>query len=244
MSADSELEHQAAIALAGLADLNLFVRIKDRKAFLTGTVDSAAEKREAERVIREVPGVQEVINQVTIDRTGYESASHFAHTPEEDVMDELELEDVDLGEQDEAEPSFTGRPGTADITEEYDMDPIFFPPTDPVEHDSDRRNQGMEVRGGWALTSTSEGRKADNDPAQFQRSDYELQEDVIIALRNDASTQDLDLKVVVHGGIVRLRGTVQSLDDVENAEAVAADVDGILEVREELEIEEPYLREA
>jgi osmotically-inducible protein OsmY len=38
--------------------------------------------------------------------------------------------------------------------------------------------------------------------------------------------------------LVTLRGTVQSLDDVESAEEVAARVPGVIEVSEELDVED------
>ena len=41
----------------------------------------------------------------------------------------------------------------------------------------------------------------------------------------------------MYRGIARLRGLVQDLDDAENAEEVAARVPGVIEVREELDVE-------
>lgn len=52
-------------------------------------------------------------------------------------------------------------------------------------------------------------------------------------LREDAATTDLRVDVLVWDGVVRLRGTVPTLEDADNAEAVAARVPG---VREELEV--------
>jgi osmotically-inducible protein OsmY len=59
---------------------------------------------------------------------------------------------------------------------------------------------------------------------------------VLNAIRNDAYTTDLDIDVTVENGIVYLRGRVNSLDDVEQAEEVAGSVEGVVDVEEELEI--------
>ena len=59
-------------------------------------------------------------------------------------------------------------------------------------------------------------------------------------LREDALTIDLDVQVAARDGVIVLRGQVITLEDAENAEAVAARVEGVREVREELTI--PGLR--
>ena len=56
------------------------------------------------------------------------------------------------------------------------------------------------------------------------------------ALALDASTADLQLNVEVDAGVVRLRGTVSSIEDDENAEAVASAVPGVTEVADETEL--------
>jgi osmotically-inducible protein OsmY len=67
-------------------------------------------------------------------------------------------------------------------------------------------------------------------------NDDEIAENVLNAIRNDAYTTDLDIDVTVENGIVYLRGRVNSLDDVEQAEEVAGSVEGVVDVEEELEI--------
>jgi osmotically-inducible protein OsmY len=53
-------------------------------------------------------------------------------------------------------------------------------------------------------------------------------------LREDALTTDLRIEVDVRNGVVTLTGEVERLDDATNAEAVAARVEGVREVREKL----------
>jgi MoxR-like ATPase len=66
--------------------------------------------------------------------------------------------------------------------------------------------------------------------------DEALADAVRSALRHDSSTTDLDIEVSVEGGVVRLFGTVAGMEDVDNAEAVAGRVPGIIDVVEELRV--------
>jgi len=56
------------------------------------------------------------------------------------------------------------------------------------------------------------------------------------ALAHDAATADLEIEVIVEEGVVRLRGTVPGMEDVDNAEAVAGRVPSVVDVAEELEV--------
>jgi osmotically-inducible protein OsmY len=49
-------------------------------------------------------------------------------------------------------------------------------------------------------------------------------------------TADLSVSVEVESGVVHLRGTVSSIDDGENAEAVASAVPGVTEVVDETDV--------
>lgn len=77
-----------------------------------------------------------------------------------------------------------------------------------------------------------EGQPAeDNQPGDEALADAvrrELQEDVL--------TTALPIDVGVEEGVVHLYGTVEELEDAENAEEVASRVPGVLEVIDELEI--------
>ena len=107
-------------------------------------------------------------------------------------------------------------------------DAVFVPPTDPV-------GTSREVIGGLQLSSM--------DSIEVDRSSDGTIGDEAIAdairreLRGDAATTALEVDVDVYRGIARLRGLVQDLDDAENAEEVAARVPGVIEVREELDVE-------
>ena len=66
--------------------------------------------------------------------------------------------------------------------------------------------------------------------------DEALADAVRDALALDASTADLQLNVEVQDAVVHLRGTVQSIEDGENAEAVAAAIPGVVEAVDETEV--------
>lgn len=149
----------------------------------------------------------------------------------EDVLD---LDPEFLVESDEG--SFTADPGTTDVMEVVENGETYFPPVDPVVRTVSGDFGGLEVAGGFAGTSLDEPREESRDPARLQLNDEELAENVLTALRNDAYTTDLDVDVEVVNGIVYLRGRVNSLDDVEQAEEVAGSVEGVVDVEEELEI--------
>ena len=106
----------------------------------------------------------------------------------------------------------------------------YFPPTDPVV----RTDHGGEVRiaGGFGSPDAPEpGARAATPDVP---SDEALEDLVHRALRLDASTAQLHLKVGVLEGVVRLQGLVEDEADAENALAVAGDVPGVVEVVDEL----------
>ena len=73
--------------------------------------------------------------------------------------------------------------------------------------------------------------------------DGDLAERVRLALARDAATTDLAPEVVEENdGVVTLRGTVQSLEDTDNAIEVAARVPGVKDVVDELAVEEDARR--
>ena len=79
----------------------------------------------------------------------------------------------------------------------------------------------------------------DDDPATVYPSiDDDLAEAVMRELRQDAATADLSssIRVTARGGIVTLTGQVETLEDSDEAAAVAERVDGVVEVREELKV--------
>ena len=132
----------------------------------------------------------------------------------------------------EAEPDFTRNVGTTDSEEAAEEAEPYFPPTDPVVRPTQDEEQ-LEVLGGFSGTSMDDLAGA----AGFDdRNDDDITQAVLRELAEDALTTDLDIHVTTRNGVVRLRGEVPSLDDAENAEAVAGRVGGVREVEEDLAI--------
>jgi len=69
-----------------------------------------------------------------------------------------------------------------------------------------------------------------------QPGDDEIAASVRRLLRMDASTSMLPLTVHAEQGVVTLFGSIQSLDDADNAAAVAAQAPGVLEVVDAMEV--------
>ena len=136
----------------------------------------------------------------------------------DDIADsEIELEPFD-------------KPVETDPTEAVEEAEPYFPPTDPVlraDHSGETR-----IASGFGSGETPaqepQATVADAPP------DEALEDLVHRALRLDASTAQLHLKVGVLQGVVRLRGPVEDEADAENALAVAGNVPGVVEVIDEL----------
>ena len=121
-------------------------------------------------------------------------------------------------------------PVETDPTEAVEEAEPYFPPTDPVV----RVDQKGETRiaGGFG---TGEAPGQHPRPASGDSPPDETLEDLVHrALRLDASTAHLHLKVGVSQGVVRVQGLVEDEQDAENALAVAGDVPGVVDVTDEL----------
>jgi osmotically-inducible protein OsmY len=131
----------------------------------------------------------------------------------------------------EGDPDFAGEFGTSDPEEAASEAIPYFPSTDPVVRPI-ANGQGLSIIGGFGATSL-DAEPHDTEKGR-RRSDDDLEQDVLRELQEDALTADLQIEVEVRHGVAHLRGQVQTLDDAENAEAVASWVRGIKEVEEEL----------
>jgi hypothetical protein len=126
--------------------------------------------------------------------------------------------------------------GQDDITDPVaEGDTVYSPPTDPVVG-TDAHGETYILGGFSAGTEDAIGPLRSASDGTI--GDEALVDAVQAALRRDAATTDLTLDVIVEQGIVRLRGRVPGIEDVDNAEAVAARVEGVQEVVEELQVVE------
>jgi hypothetical protein len=135
----------------------------------------------------------------------------------DDIADsEIELEPFD-------------QPVEIDPTEAVEEAAPYFPPTDPVV----RTDHAGETR---IASGFGSGEAPARRPAAGVDgpSDEALEDLVHRALRLEASTAHLHLKVGVLQGVALNQGTVEDEVDAENALAVAGDVPGVVDVIDEL----------
>jgi osmotically-inducible protein OsmY len=117
-----------------------------------------------------------------------------------------------------------------DPTEAVEEAEPYFPPTDPVVRVDEKGE--TQIAGGFGT-----GEALERHPTAATRgapSDEALEDLVHRALRLDAGTAQLHLKVGVVEGVVRVQGLIEDESDAENALAVAGDVPGVVDVIDEL----------
>ena len=139
-------------------------------------------------------------------------------------------QDIDDVPDSEIEVQPFDQPVETDPTQAVEEAEPYFPPTDPVVRVD--RNGETQIAGGFGAGELPTERAhavIDDVP-----SDEALEDAVHRALRLDASTAQLQLKVGVLQGVVRLQGAIEDEADAENALAVAGDVPGVTEVVDEL----------
>lgn len=211
---DERIKEEVLRAAYGMGILEVDCTVEEGMVFLEGVVPSDETAYQLEAVVRGVAGVRGVSNRLTVE--GFEATV------------ENIAEGIDLSED------FTAEVGTGDYMEAASEAEPYTPPTDPVVK-ADRSTDGVEMVNGFAETATDEAAIA--GLPGMPRGDDEVLEAVMAALHSDAATTDLPLAVEVLDGVVYLRGVVPSLEDVDAAESVAAEVPGVEEVHEELIIE-------
>jgi osmotically-inducible protein OsmY len=141
-----------------------------------------------------------------------------------DRQDKDDIPDSEIEIEPFAEPVET------DPTEAVEEAEPYFPPTDPVVRVDEKGE--TRIAGGFGTGEAPEQRA---EQATGDAPPDEALEDLVHrALRLDASTAHLRLKVGVSQGIVRLRGLIEDESDAENALAVAGDVPGVVDVIDEL----------
>jgi hypothetical protein len=113
---------------------------------------------------------------------------------------------------------------------------VYDPPSDPPVLPSDDR-QGVRIATGFASSMEESNPDVEDLPAEVDNQDSDLAEDIIESLRNNSETSHLrHIRVLVRNGIVGLTGTVFSDDDIGIVEEQIRDLDGVVDVINELEV--------
>lgn len=230
---DLELERLVRAELGPFELEGLLLNVEDAIVYLQGTVTSTRDRMMAERLARRVPGVRDVVNEITVVPPGMENLTEAGLL---EPLDEADVELSHLGGIPGTEPDLNRELGTTDAQDATDEAEPFFPSTDPVIRIVPRELEGIEVSGGFAGTSMDDPQYDEESAVIDVPRDAEIAENVRIALQEDAATVDLEVFVYVRNGVVHLRGRVPTLTDAELAEEVASRVPGVVDVVDELDV--------
>ena len=219
------------------AGIYVAAELRDGVLTLTGEVDSAENREAALDVATALAAPHGWRIDDGIDVLAAEPATAFEDPGGDDAgpfgyVDPDVDDDTRLDAGFELDGDLTDDIGTTDSEEAAAEAIPYFPPTDPVVRPTADAEQ-IEVVGGFDATSMDDLETAAGFDA---RNDDEISLDVLRELREDALTTDLVIRVGTRNGVVHLHGEVPTLEDAENAEAVASRVAGVKEVREELAI--------
>lgn len=244
-------DRRLAIAIDRLlqdeAGIYAAVRVGEGVAYLDGLVDSAEQREAAGDLAATVAGIVRVQNDLELEefgqpgRPGGQESASYADISYQ-MLDGDRVRNPDpLREQ--TEPDFNepipvvGGDMTTDSLIAAEEGIPYMPPTDPVVRPSNSA-QELEIVTGFGATADEEypDTLATTAFGDGPPGDEDIRQQVVEALSSDAATIDLQIEVFVRNGVVRLRGSVPTLDDAESAEEVAARVPTVREVREELTV--------
>jgi len=224
------------------AGIYLASEVRDGAVILSGEVIQPADHQAALDVAHALADSLGLAVEDAIEEMDQESERTFRDAGGDPVValdQDAMRETITDGTEDtlELDPDFAGDVGTSDSQLAVEEGVPYFPPTDPVVRVEDATDdpESLAIVGGFAETAMDE----DDDPATVYPSiDDDLAEAVMRELRQDAISADVadQIRVHVRGGVVTLRGTVETLDDADEIAAVAERVDGVVEVLEEFTI--------
>ncbi len=209
----------------GDAGLDVAVSQTDGVITLAGYVNSAEARQAAEDIARSVAPRLRVDNALHVNPS--------LPTAIEDLGAKEPPPDVVATEGDEIEPDFTVLPPATDETEVLERGGVGFAPVDPVIATGARGE--VQILGGFGTDSMA-SLEVDASAQDAEPGDEALAEAIRRELREDSATSGLEIDVFVRRGIAHLRGRVSGLEDVDNAESVAARVPGVQDVVEEIEL--------
>jgi len=213
------------------AGLYVAVELRESTIRVSGEVESEEDREAALDLARGFAVNRGLSVDDNIDVMEEIPETAFSYFRDTDVIDESDT--IETARREGLDPADAQRRiGTSDSMVSSEEAIPYFPPTDPVVEPSGGPEQ-LEIVGGFG--STSFNRQEQGGPGET-RGDEEITDLVRRELREDATTTDFDIEVETRAGIVFLRGTVETLDDAENVEAVASRVPGVVDVREELEV--------
>jgi len=155
---------------------------------------------------------------------------------EEMYDDEIYDPDRDLSIEELIDTQHTSG-STFDPDEAEEQGLVYTPPHDPPVIPSDRPDR-VEIGIGFAQSMEESNPDEEVLPAHVDNNDLDLEDDIVTALRYNSETTNLsgDIQVRVRNGIVRLYGTVSDLQDSDIVEDIVRDIDGVVDVINNLDV--------
>jgi hypothetical protein len=129
----------------------------------------------------------------------------------------------------------SGETSNPDVAAEEGL--VYVPPIDPPVVPSEDSREGLKVAAGFGVSALDEEYDEDHSGSALATED-EMSARIREALRADSSTTEFadHLAIGTRGGVVRVRGLVDDVDDSDNVLAVIERVEGVVEVIDELEV--------
>ncbi|RIK39819.1 MAG: hypothetical protein DCC55_16925 [Chloroflexi bacterium] len=114
---------------------------------------------------------------------------------------------------------------------------VYTPPDDPPVIPSDDL-EGVEIAAGFSKALEEEADpRPETIPGRIANTDADLEDKVRYVLHKSSESAQLDaLDVRVEDGVVYLRGTVETLEDIDIVVNLVQDIDGVAYVEEDLDV--------
>jgi len=222
---DSEIKAdiQQALDWDVLVDNGLIdVAVEDGHVTLTGTVGSAAEKRQAE-FDAWVTGVEDV------DASGLD-VERWAR--DDDLRDEKYADRSDPDIEDAVEDAFLYDPRVAGFALDADVDNGIATVRGVVDNLRAKRAAAADARNTVGVVAVENRVKVrPTEPGVPDRPDNEITQSVIEALERDAYVERFEIDVNTVNGTVYLSGNVDTFFEKSQAEDVASRIAGVDEVK-------------
>ncbi len=111
---------------------------------------------------------------------------------------------------------------------------VYDPPDDPPVLPSDDP-QGIEIAAGFAKEVQFEDPRGEYVPERLAGGDWDIQARIVAVLHKSSLTNQMTgVQVEVQDGVAYLSGKVDTLDDIDVVCSVVEQIDGVVDVEEEL----------
>jgi hypothetical protein len=169
----------------------------------------------------------------SLDLIRFEHVQEKLEGQDEDIEAELDTDDDNVFKTKNSD-GHTHNPYIA-----WDQGLTYTPPDDPATIPSNESAWGLELAAGFAPSMEEADPDIEDLPENVDNNDLDLLDDIQIALHNNSETGHLtNIKVQVEDGVVNLWGTVPTEDDIAIISEVIGDLEGVVEIIDNLEVED------